>query len=417
MQPRIHRPEEECLRGPACWLWDYLRRSGAGGFLLPLSGGADSSSVCSIVYTMCLMAVQAAAEGDLSVKAKVLSLCPALESELASAAPGPGGAKQGEEELRRWHHKNAQALCNSVLVTTYLGTKNSSHLTRDRAAKLAGATGAYHSPLYIDAIVDAVLHVFSTLTPSPPTPRFLVHGGSATEDLALQNIQARLRMVVSYLLAQLMPWVRKSSGFLLVLASANVDESLRGYMTKYDCSSADINPIGGMCKADLRRMMDWASETYVDMGVLREIAQAPPTAELQPLGDGTSADSDYTQLDEVDMGMSYAELTVFGRLRKISRCGPVSMFRTLLTTGALQATRATVYTIREIADKVKLFFKYHAINRHKMTTLTPSYHAEAYSPDDNRFDFRPFLYNIFWPRQNRIIDQMALEAEAEERLV
>ena len=28
----------------------------------------------------------------------------------------------------------------------------------------------------------------------------------------------------------------------------------------------------------------------------------------------------------------------------------------------------------------------------KMTTLTPSYHAEQYSPDDNRFDLRPFLY-------------------------
>ena len=27
-----------------------------------------------------------------------------------------------------------------------------------------------------------------------------------------------------------------------------------------------------------------------------------------------------------------------------------------------------------------------------MTTLTPSYHAEQYSPDDNRFDLRPFLY-------------------------
>ena len=25
-------------------------------------------------------------------------------------------------------------------------------------------------------------------------------------------------------------------------------------------------------------------------------------------------------------------------------------------------------------------------------TLTPSYHAEQYSPDDNRFDLRPFLY-------------------------
>lgn len=25
---RLHIPEEECGMGPACWLWDYLRRSG-----------------------------------------------------------------------------------------------------------------------------------------------------------------------------------------------------------------------------------------------------------------------------------------------------------------------------------------------------------------------------------------------------
>ena len=29
--PRLHSPEEECALGPACWLWDYLRRSGAAG--------------------------------------------------------------------------------------------------------------------------------------------------------------------------------------------------------------------------------------------------------------------------------------------------------------------------------------------------------------------------------------------------
>jgi NAD+ synthase (glutamine-hydrolysing) len=34
------------------------------------------------------------------------------------------------------------------------------------------------------------------------------------------------------------------NGSLLVLGSANVQEALRGYLTKYDCSSADINPIG-----------------------------------------------------------------------------------------------------------------------------------------------------------------------------
>lgn len=47
---------------------------------------------------------------------------------------------------------------------------------------------------------------------------------------------------------------------------------------------------------------------------------------------------------------------------------------------------------REIADKVKRFYHYHILNRHKATVATPAYHAESYSPDDHRFDMRPFLY-------------------------
>ena len=62
-------------------------------------------------------------------------------------------------------------------------------------------------------------------------------------------------------------------------------------------------------------------------------------------------------------------------------------------------------TAEDVADKVKLFFRYYSINRHKMTVLTPSYHAETYSPDDNRFDHRPFLYNAAWAWQFRAIDE------------
>ena len=46
---------EEISMGPACWLWDYLRRSKQAGFFLPLSGGVDSTSVACIVYSMCEM--------------------------------------------------------------------------------------------------------------------------------------------------------------------------------------------------------------------------------------------------------------------------------------------------------------------------------------------------------------------------
>jgi len=42
--------------------------------------------------------------------------------------------------------------------------------------------------------------------------------------LTLLSLQARLRMVLSYMFAQLLPWVRGKNGGLLVLGSANVDE-------------------------------------------------------------------------------------------------------------------------------------------------------------------------------------------------
>ena len=74
-------------------------------------------------------------------------------------------------------------------------------------------------------------HTTSALMLSPP-PVFLECTGTSGENLAMQNIQARSRMVLSYLFAQLLPWHRDKSGFLLVLGSGNVDEALYGYLTK-----------------------------------------------------------------------------------------------------------------------------------------------------------------------------------------
>ena len=96
--------------------------------------------------------------------------------------------------------------------------------------------------------------------------------------------------------------------------------------------------------------------------------------------------------------MTYEELSVYGRLRKIHLCGPYSMFCKLLDLWRDK------YSPEVIADKVKFFFKCYSINRHKMTTMTPAYHAESYSPDDNRFDLRQFLYNVSWSWQFRNIE-------------
>lgn len=299
-----------------------------------------------------------------------------------------------------WVPATPQELGNCVLHTAFMGTENSSAVTKSRAKRLGDAIGSYHLSIKIDLMVSAVLQVFKIATGH--TPRFASRGGTASEDLALQNIQARLRMVMAYLLAQLLPWVRGRSGFLLVLGSANVDEGLRGYMTKYDCSSADLNPIGGISKGDLKRMLVFLSKEYPCLNVLAEVADAPPTAELRPIDPTTAtAEAGHSQTDEEDMGMSYEELGYFGRLRKISRCGPVSMFKKLVITWSHLAPG-------EVAAKVKRFFYHYSVNRHKMTTVTPAYHSEAYSPDDNRFDLRQFLYNTRWTRQFAVIDEMVL---------
>lgn len=92
-------------------------------------------------------------------------------------------------------------------------------------------------------------------------------------------------MVIAFLFAQLTLWVRGRPGFLLVLGSANVDELLRGYLTKYDCSSADINPIGGISKTDLRAFLKWGAE-HLGYPSLADVERAPPTAELEPLVEG-----------------------------------------------------------------------------------------------------------------------------------
>ena len=98
---------------------------------------------------------------------------------------------------------------------------------------------------------------------------------------------------------------------------------MRGYLTKYDCSSADLNPIGGISKVDLRIFIQHMS--FIDgFDFLNGFLDAPPTAELEPITD------EYVQTDEVDMGMSYSELSIFGTLRKVQKLGPFSMFKRLL---------------------------------------------------------------------------------------
>jgi NAD+ synthase (glutamine-hydrolysing) len=229
---RYHTPEEEIAYGPACWLWDYLRRSNQSGFFLPLSGGADSSAVAAIVGIMCRLVYTACCEGNAQVLADTRRVTGLGEHYLPSSP---------------------EELCHRIFFTCYMGSKNSSLATQQRAEALSKQLGAHYIYITIDSVTEALENVFVKATQK--RPKFKVHGGSDAENVALQNIQARSRMVLAYFFAQLLLWSHGRTGNLLVLGTANVDEALRGYLTKYDCSSADINPIGGISKLDLKRFL------------------------------------------------------------------------------------------------------------------------------------------------------------------
>jgi len=73
----------------------------------------------------------------------------------------------------------------------------------------------YFPDINIDTAVAAVLAVFTLVTSK--MPKFKVHGGSTSENLAMQNVQARLRMVFAYLFAQLIMWLKNGVSIFLYL--------------------------------------------------------------------------------------------------------------------------------------------------------------------------------------------------------
>lgn len=197
----------------------------------------------------------------------------------------------------------------------------------------------------------------------------------------------------------------------LVLATGNVDEALVGYLTKYDCSSADINPIGSISKNDLKRFVGFCKSIIPQSkDVLERIMVAIPSAEL----------TGQEQKDEDDLGLTYDELSLFGKIRRgqYGTYGPYGMFTKIWDDrhvdyvqevfSRYKCNSSSQYEIDPnlLAIKVKRFFTLYSRNRHKQTILTPALHTETYSPDDNRFDHRQFLFNTKWPWQFAQIDKL-----------
>jgi NH3-dependent NAD+ synthetase len=126
--------EEQMANGPACWLWDYLRRSRAAGFVVPLSSGIDSGCRATIVFSMCRLVLKALEDGNAQVAADMQRIV----------------------GLANWWPKGSEDLCNRILHTIYMGVScHSSEQTRSRAYRLAQKLSAHHTDLSIDSVYQA----------------------------------------------------------------------------------------------------------------------------------------------------------------------------------------------------------------------------------------------------------------------
>jgi NAD+ synthase (glutamine-hydrolysing) len=333
--------EEEFTRAVALGLFDYLRKSRAHGFVVSLSGGADSSA------TACLVA---------------------LMVELASAELGPKGfqdtlghipALQETDQPKSWVRR--------LLHCAYQASENSSQSTRDSATTLAEALGARMSCLEIDDLVEGYVSKIQEVI-----GRELTWG---TDDLALQNIQARVRGPSVWLLAN----VNRA----LLLTTSNRSEAAAGYATMDGDTCGGLSPIGGIDKAFLRRWLSWLEnegpEGLAAIPALAPVNRLAPTAELRPL--------ESKQTDEDDL-MPYEVLDAIERAAIRDKQTPLEVFR-------LMRSQFAHYDVPQLHQWVERFFQLWCRNQWKRERYAPSFHLDDENLDPKTWCRFPILSGGF----------------------
>jgi predicted amidohydrolase/NH3-dependent NAD+ synthetase len=480
------------------WVWDYTIRCGAGGYLLPLSGGVDSTATAMVIYYMCdKIAEFIKYTDDKSIEGyNKTRLKNHITDLLNNGFLNEKYKWNVEAELK---DKNIATLDTNDLMfillhTANMPTKYNSEKTANSAAILASKLNCYHMTAPIQKGFEGFVDDSKITTASNGVNAATIENGDVqfgyykwekkneaminssakindakinddkfkweeenqiiipqekhtdkgdtNQGLARQNIQARLRMLTAYYLAQILPIYRRAKrlnlktnstkftnenktdrqviSFLLVLASSNADEALRGFYTKYDAASADINPIGSLSKTHLRQYLEWCITKWNNKFIYNETNKKPQnvikdvldTLASPELTASTNDDKGNViiQDDEIEIGMTYEQLFILGKLRKEELLGPIAMFKRLCDMWVNQNIKMKFIrnaqnepdpkesspTPMLIFQVVKVFFGNYYMHRNKMTILTPSVHGTSYSPDDNRFDQRPIFYPSFW---------------------
>jgi NAD+ synthase (glutamine-hydrolysing) len=329
--------EEEFMRAITLALFDYLRKSHSRGFVLSISGGADSAAAACLVSLM--------VDGALD------HLGPERFADKLGLHPQPSA--------RDWVHQ--------LLCCAYQPTDNSTDVTRDAATAVAEALGATFYVLDVQHIVDAYERLIGDAVGRPLTWE--------QDDITLQNIQARARGPSVWMLANM-------RGALL-LSTSNRSEAAVGYATMDGDTCGGLSPIAGIDKAFLRNWLRWL-ETEGPVGMqpipaLHAINVQTPTAELRPQGSN--------QTDEGDL-MPYPVLDVIERLAIGDKLPP---------TDCLEILRSEFAEHDEaiLRGWVKRFFQLWSRNQWKRERYAPSFHVDDKNLDPKTWCRFPILSGGF----------------------
>ena len=262
--PRPLSKEEEFTRAECLGLFDYMRKSYSRGFVVSLSGGADSAAVA----TLCALMVHIALE-ELGLNGFL--------------------AKLGHIKFKDPFDQGKAV--EQLLTCVYQATENSSETTETAARKVAGALGAEFHRWQIDSLVAGYREMVEESIGRELSWK--------DDDLALQNIQARVRAPGVWMMANL----RNA----LLLATSNRSEAAVGYATMDGDTCGGLSPIAGIDKAFLRQWLSWLEkEGAPGIDRLRPsslINAQAPTAELRPLEPGQTDEGDlmpYPVLDAIE---------------------------------------------------------------------------------------------------------------------
>jgi NAD+ synthase (glutamine-hydrolysing) len=271
-------------------------------------------------------------------------------------APGPKDASlSNPDEKQKTINKK---LTTRLLTCAYQGTVNSSDDTFNSAKELADSLGAVFYHWEIDSEVKGYVGKIEQALQRELTWK--------TDDLALQNIQARVRAPAIWLLANVQN--------CLLITTSNRSEASVGYCTMDGDTAGSISPIAGVDKDFVKKWLRWA-ETELGYPALRHVNRLQPTAELRPLEE--------KQTDERDL-MPYVLLNRIERLAFYDRLSPRQVLATL--------TQEEAATDPELLKTyVKRFYSLWSRNQWKRERYAPSFHLDDYNVDPRSWLRFPIL--------------------------